>query len=85
MRPTSTSKNQTQKDQAQNDNDFDRRQPELEFSEESNTEVIDDDNGHQENCDECTRVDLVTRNPVLKDERRSSQIVWCDNNILLMS
>lgn len=85
VRAATTCKNQTEKNQAKDDNDLDRRQPEFKFSKKLNTEVIDDDNGDQKDCNEGSGIDLLTRNPVLKDKRCSCQVVWCDNNVLVQS
>jgi hypothetical protein len=45
FRSSSTGKNQTQKNQAYDDNNFDTGQIEFEFSKEFNTKVVDENNG----------------------------------------
>ena len=43
-----------------NRDDFDRTKPELKFTEELNTEVIDTDNGDQEDCNPDSGIDFIS-------------------------
>ncbi len=81
---STTSKNQTQKNEGENDNDLDRREPEFKLSEESDSEVVDDDDRYQEGGDEGSWVYILAGNPVLDNKRRSSKVVRRDDDVLLI-
>jgi hypothetical protein len=46
-----------------------------------NTQVVADDDCYHKNGDESTRVDLLSRDPVLKDKGGSGELIRSDNNI----
>ena len=79
---SSAHKNQTQENQANDDNHFDGRQPELKFAKEFDTEVVDENNRHKEYGNESSGIDSGAGDPVLDDQGRSGQIIWCDNDVL---
>lgn len=79
---TSTCKNQTQENKTNNDNDFDTREVEFEFSKEFNTEVVDEDNGDQKDGNEDSRVDFFSRYPVLDDQTCCCKVIGSDNDVL---
>ncbi len=45
VRTTAKSEDQREEDDSNNDNDLERGKPELEFTEESNAEIVDDNDG----------------------------------------
>ena len=45
VRTTAKSENQREEDDSNDDDDLERRKPELEFTEESNAEIVDDADG----------------------------------------
>ena len=75
-------KNQTQENQAKDDDHFYGGQPELKFTKEFDTEVVDENDRNKEYRDERSRIDPSTRDPVLDDQGRSRQIIRSDNNVL---
>jgi sugar phosphate isomerase/epimerase len=81
----STHKNQTQENQANDDNHFDGRQPELEFAKEFDAKVVDENDRDKEYRDEGPGVDLSARNPILDNQRRSGQVIRSDDDVLVLS
>lgn len=65
---STTSQNETEKNQAENNDDLDRREPELKFTEEFDAEVVDEYDYNQEDRNENTRINLITRGPILDHE-----------------
>ena len=72
------SEDEGKQNKADNDNDLDAREPEFKLSKETNSKVVDSYNGDQEDGDENSWVNLVSRHPILQDERRCSELVWGD-------
>ena len=79
---TTACKNQTQKNEGDNDDDLDGGQVEFELSEKLYTEIIDNDNYDEEYCDENTGIDLFAGNPILQDKRGGGQLIRGNNDVL---
>jgi hypothetical protein len=83
---SSTCDDHGENNKTEKDENFDAREPKLEFSEEGNAEVIDGDDCYQEYCDiqRWTRpwpiiVDLVE--PKLDYECRRNEVIRSRNNV----
>lgn len=70
-----------QEDDADDDHYFDRTEPEFEFSEETNTEVIDSYDDNQKHSDEHTRIDFIGWAPVLYNQGSRGQLVRRSDDI----
>jgi hypothetical protein len=79
--PSAQGKNEGQQDQSEDGDDFEGGQPELDFSEGFDAEVIDDENRNEEDGDKHSGVDAVAINPFLDYQRCRRQLVGCDNDI----
>lgn len=64
-----------EKEATYNGDDLDCTQPELEFTKEFDSEVVDGDDGEQKHGDPNTRIDFFAGLPFLDDKRSSSQLV----------
>ena len=67
-RTTSESKNERHDDNSNNSADLDAGQPEFEFSEESDAEIIDGKDDDQEHSDVDSGIDFVSWRPILNDQ-----------------
>lgn len=76
-------KNQRNHDETENDDDLDGGQPELKFTKELDTKVVDEDDGDHGDRNEDTRVELFWVGPVLEDEGESSKLIRSDDNVLI--
>ena len=68
VRTSAAGKDQTKKNQADDDNDFDGGEPEFKFPKESDSEVVDDDDCNQEDGNEDSRIHFRAGNPELDNE-----------------
>jgi len=71
-----------QEDEPDNDDDLERREPEFEFTEESNAKIVDADDQDQKYSDPHAGIDTISGQPVRYDERTCCQLIRCDNNVL---
>ena len=78
---TAQDENERQDQEANDSEHLDRRQPELNFAEEFDAKIINHDDCDQEDGNEDARVDLLSRYPILDDERGGSQLVWRDDDV----
>lgn len=76
------SNDQSQDHHTNNDNDLETGQPEFEFTEETDSKVVDGDNDDEEYGDPYSWIDLVARQPVLNDQSGGGKLVGRDNDIL---
>lgn len=58
---------QREEDDSNDGDDLERREPELEFTEKSDAEVVDDDDDDEEDGDKDTWIDSISIDPVLDD------------------
>jgi hypothetical protein len=79
---TATDQNQTQEDQSENNHNFDTWEPELEFAEESDTEIVDDNYYHEKDCNKSSRVDSCAGGLVLNKQWGRGEIVGRDDDVL---
>jgi hypothetical protein len=82
IRSSSANKDKTEQNETENDDDLSARQVEFELSEELDTEVVDGDDGYQEDSYEYTRVYCVSGKPVLYNQRCCRQVVRSNNDVL---
>lgn len=61
--------------------DFDRAEPELELTEELDTEVVDAADDEQEDGNPDTWIDLICSFPFLNNERSSCQLIWRGDDV----
>ena len=71
-----------EKEATYNGDDLDCTQPELEFTKEFDSEVVDGDDGEQKHGDPNTRIDFFVGFPFLYDQGRRSELIWRGDNIL---
>jgi hypothetical protein len=64
IRTSAQHENERKQNNTQDDNDLERRQPEFEFTEETDSEIVNADDSDQEDGDPYARIDLFRRNPV---------------------
>lgn len=62
-------------------------EPELKLSEETNTEIIDQDNDHKKDCNIDCRVSsrsviTIFIKPIFNNKSRRDQIIWSGYNVL---
>ena len=70
------------KDKKTNDGqNFDRGQPEFDFTEESDPQVIEKNDSNKEDGYEDSRIDLLPWYPILNDKRGGSQLIRCDDDV----
>lgn len=55
--------------------------PKLKLSENLDAKVVDDQDGNEKDCDPDTGVNLLSRNPVLDNERSSRQLIGSNNDV----
>ena len=65
---TTKGEHQTENDQTANNDNFQGREPELEFTKPPDTEVVNGNNDDEENGDKNAWIDFAARNPVLNNE-----------------
>lgn len=70
-----------QENNTNDDGDFDRTEPELEFAKELDAKVVDANNGDPEDCDENTRIDSISRHPELEHKRACGELVRCNDDV----
>lgn len=73
---------QSSDDKTYNGNNFDAAQPELEFAEEADAEVVDANDRDQEHRYPYTRIYFVFRFPQLNNEGRCGKLVGCRDDVL---
>lgn len=56
-------------------------QPEFDFTEGPHSDVVDEDNGDQEDRDEDARIDLLRWTPVLDNQSGSGELIWCYDDV----
>lgn len=81
IRSTAEGDDQGEEDNTDDGDDLERREPELELTKESNTKVVDDADDDEEDGDEYTRINRLSRYPVLDDESSSRQLVGRDDDV----
>jgi hypothetical protein len=64
-----------------NCDNLDGTEPELEFTEEFDTEVVDGANDNKEDCHPHARIDLVFGFPFLDNQGGRSQLIRCSNDV----
>lgn len=79
---TTEHEDEGEEDDAQNDNDLERGEPEFEFAEEANPEVVygyyqDEEYGYPDTC-----VDSTCVYPVRYHKGTGSELVRCDDDVL---
>ena len=67
IRTSAKHEHKRENEEAADGKDFDRRKPELEFTEELDPEVVDEKNGNKKYRDENAWIDFVSIHPVLYD------------------
>lgn len=77
IRTTSGGQNDTKEDDADNNRDFERTEPKLDLSEDAYAEVVDSDDPNPKDDDEHAWINLVSRNPVLKNKSQGCQLICC--------
>lgn len=80
--PTAECQDEGQEDQSDNNDDLQAAEPEFEFTEEFDAEVVDADDHNEEDSDEYTRVHFVRCYPILDDQRGSRELIGSNNNVL---
>lgn len=78
---TAEDQDKGEQDYTDNGNDLERGQPEFKLAEEPDTEVVDADDGDEEDGNKDTRVDSVTIDPILNDEGSSCQLIGGDDDV----
>lgn len=79
---TTKGNDESKQNKTQNGDDLDRRQPELEFAKELDTDEVNQENDDEDDGNPNTRVDFLTRNPELNDKGTSGELVRSDDNVL---
>ena len=70
------------KENTYNCNDFDGTEPELELTEEFDTEVVDGNNSDEEDCYPDTWVDLFVGFPFLQNQGARRKLIGGSDNVL---
>lgn len=81
IRSTSQREHERQYDQCNDYSDLDTGQPEFEFPEESDAEVIDAHNHYQEHGDKDSWINSLARYPVLQHQCSRCQLVRRHNDV----
>lgn len=81
VRSTAKGNDQCQDHNTNNDDDLETGQPELKFTEEADTKVVDANNNDEEYGDPYSRIDLVARQPVLDDQSSGGKLVGCYDDV----
>ena len=78
VRTAAEGKDEGAEDDSQDHNNLEGRQPELQFTKDFDTEVVDDDDGHHENGDPDTGIDFIggRARPVGDYQGRCCQLRW---------
>ena len=79
---SSKGKDEREEHDANDGDDFERREPEFEFTEELDTKVIDGQDDDEEDGNEYTRIHFLSIDPVLNDKSGSCQLIGSDDNVL---
>lgn len=79
---TTQGKDEGQEDNTDDGDDLETGQPEFEFAEETDAEVVDAADDDQQDGDEDTRVDNIAIDPVLDNQGCRSQLVRGDDDVL---
>ena len=80
---TATGNDETEKNDAEDNDDLERGEPELELAEELDAaKVVDADDGDEEDCDKDTGVDLIAVDPELDGQSSGGELVWRDDDVL---
>lgn len=79
--PTTEGKDERENDDTDDDNDLDGGQPELEFPKETNAKVVDTNDADEEDGDPNTRIDAITRQPILDDQGSGGQLIGRDDDV----
>lgn len=66
---------------AYDDDDFEGTEPELEFTKELDTEIIDGADDEQEYGNKNTRVHGGWLDPILEDQSSRGQLIWRGNDV----
>lgn len=81
-RSSADGQEERQDDDTNNDNDLDGTEPELKFTEELDTEVVDATDEEEKDQNEDSGIDLRRRNPFLNNQSSGSQLVGRRNDVL---
>ncbi len=82
VRPSSQHQHERENDQAADGQHFDRAQPKFQLSEKPDAEVINRDDGDEEDGDEHPRVDVFSVDPILDDQGPGRELIGGDDDIL---
>lgn len=82
IRAATQSKDEGKENKCDDNDNLETRKPELELPEEANSEVVDTDDNHQEYGNENTWIDVLSRYPILNNQRGGCQLVWRRDDIL---
>lgn len=75
---TTHCENERAKDDTQDDNHFERREPKFQFTEEFHAKVVDDNDGYHKYGDPYTRIDILGGGfrPVGNDQGGGCELCW---------
>lgn len=79
---TAECEDEGQEDQSDNNDDLQAAEPEFEFTEEFDAEVVDANNHDEEDSDEYTRIHFLRWHPILDDQCGSRELIGGNNNVL---
>ena len=83
IRTTAAGNDETEKNDAEDDDDLEGGEPELELAEELDAaKVVDADDGDEEDCDKDTGVDLIAVDPELDGQSSGGELVGRDDDVL---
>jgi hypothetical protein len=82
VRASAESEHEGQNDNANDNNDFECRQPEFELAEEFDAKVVDADNDDPKHCNKYAGVDIITVDPVLYDQSSGSKLIRSYDDVL---
>lgn len=75
------SEDESQNNDTTDSDDFETGEPELEFSEELDTEIVDNNDDDQDDGNPYTGIDSFTVDPVLHNQSKSCQLVGRDDDV----